>query len=119
MIRSAVAAGVVIVVVGCGGGSDKTLRRLGSSKIDTAHHTSSDGDVRPSDERDRGDSVARKTSELRLRVRDRDALDPSQVRVPRADTVDRDDDADARPDKGRGRKHPKPKKKNDRWFIVR
>src|ERR1043166_5436658 len=99
MMRAVVAAGVVMVIVGCGDGADKTLRRLGSAKVDSTALTSSNGDVGPADERHRRDSAKGPTSDLRLRVRDRDALDPGQVRAARADTVDRDDDVDTRPRK--------------------
>jgi hypothetical protein len=75
-IRVAIASAVVLFAAGCGGGNEKTLRELGSSKADTTRLTSSTGDVRAVD----ADSAARPGSDLRIRVRDRDALDPSQVR---------------------------------------
>jgi hypothetical protein len=119
MLPKALAVGAVILIAGCGDGSDKTLRQLGSSKIDTSQLTSASGDVRLDDERDRRDSTSLKTSELRLRVRDRDALDPSEVRQPRES---RGDDAIATNDDRRGkheRKPHQPKKDKHRWFIFR
>jgi len=71
-------AGAVTLVFGCGGGDDETLRRLESRKADSARDTSSGG-VRTAADSARRDS-SRTTSDLRLRVRDRDALDPSKVR---------------------------------------
>ena len=81
MIRTAALVGAAGLVLGCGGGDDETLRRLGSSKADSTPVASSSGDVRPANERELRDT-ARATSDLRLRVRDQDALDPSKVRKP-------------------------------------
>lgn len=84
--RIAIAAAAVVLLVGCGRGDEKTLRELGSSKVDatkpdTTRLTSSSGDVRTVGR----DSASRPASELRLRVRDRAPLDPSQVRkTPKA-----------------------------------
>jgi len=69
----------VLLIAGCGRGNEKTLRELGSSKADTARLTSSSGDIRATN----ADSAERVASDLRLRVRDRDALDPSQVKKPK------------------------------------
>ena len=77
-IRVAIASAAALFAAGCGGGNEKTLRELGSSKADTTGLTSSSGDVRAVN----ADSAARPGSNLRLRVRDREPLDPSQVRKP-------------------------------------
>ena len=79
IIRVAIASAAVLLIAGCGRGNEKTLRELGSSKVDTALLTSSSGDVRAAD----ADSAGRAASDLRLRVRDRDALDQSQVKRPK------------------------------------
>jgi hypothetical protein len=80
MRRTVFVAGVIFAVVGCGDGTDKTLRQLGSSKADTSAMASSSGDVRRDSASGVPDSASRRASEMRLRVRDQDALDPSQVR---------------------------------------
>lgn len=77
MIRFAFAL-VSVALVGCGRGDEKTLRELGSTKVDTTRVTSSSGDVKAGVR----DSVRAPASDLRLRVRDREPLDPSQVRKP-------------------------------------
>ena len=77
-IRVTIGSAAVLFIAGCGGGNEKTLRELGSSKADTTALITSSGDVRAID----ADSAGRKASDLRLRVRDRDALDPRQVRKP-------------------------------------
>ena len=76
IIRVTIASAAVLFSAGCGRGNEKTLRELGSSKADTARLTSSSGDVRATN----ADSAALAASDLRLRVRDRDALDPGQVK---------------------------------------
>ena len=78
-IRATSALAAVLLIAGCGRGNEKTLRELGSSKADTARLTSSSGDVRATN----ADSAARAASDLRLRVRDRDAMDPSQAKKPK------------------------------------
>jgi hypothetical protein len=80
MLRTLVAAGAVFAALGCGDGTDKTLRRLGSSKADTNALATSSGDVHRDSVSRARDSASRTASEMRLRVRDQDALDPSQVR---------------------------------------
>lgn len=77
-IRVAIASAAVLFAAGCGGGNEKTLRELGSSKVDSTAHASSSGEVRAVN----ADSAARPGSDLRLRVRDRAPLEPSQVRKP-------------------------------------
>jgi hypothetical protein len=73
MLRWVALAGAVTLVFGCGGGDGETLRRLESAKADSARDSSR---VADSVRRD----SSRTTSDLRLRVRDRDVLDPSKVR---------------------------------------
>jgi hypothetical protein len=81
MMRPLAFVCVATLVLGCGAGDDETLRRLGSAKADSAPLTSSSGDVRATNDTAHRDS-SRTTSDLRLRVRDQDALDPSKVRKP-------------------------------------
>ncbi len=75
--RSLVAIVASTFIVACGDGAEKTLRRLGSSKVDTTKLTSSSGDLRLADTTDADDSTSRRASQFRIRVRDRDALDPN------------------------------------------
>jgi hypothetical protein len=79
IIRVRIASAAVVLIAGCGRGNEKTLRELGSSKADTSGLTYSAGEIRAPNT----DSAAYPASDLRLRVRDRDALDPSQVRKPK------------------------------------
>ena len=79
IIRVTIASAAVLLIAGCGRGDERTLRELGSSKADTGRLTSSSGEIRAAN----ADSVGGAASDLRLRVRDRDALDPSQVKKPK------------------------------------
>jgi len=88
----------------CGSGDQRTLQRLGSAKADSASGNVADNP--PAGDTARATVKRRTTSDLRVRVRDQDALDQRVVsHDSESDHVNESDDGGDPPPWARGHRH--------------